>query len=105
MEGNDLKASSGITADGRQYVLANVDDVVGFYKVYSGESIAAGKAYIEVEAASDVKCFTFGSDDATSVEGIQDPEVTADAIYNIAGQRLNRMQKGINIVGGKKILK
>lgn len=105
MEGNDLKASNGITADGRQYVLANANDVVGFYKVISGESIAAGKAYIEVEAASDVKCFTFGSDDATSVEGIQGPEVTADAIYNIAGQRLNRMQKGINIVGGKKILK
>ncbi len=26
------------------------------------------------------------------------------AIYNLAGQRLNKMQKGINIVGGKKIL-
>ena len=25
-------------------------------------------------------------------------------IYNLAGQRLNRLQKGINIVGGKKIL-
>lgn len=29
---------------------------------------------------------------------------TTDAIYNLAGQRLSRMQKGINIVGGKKIL-
>ena len=27
------------------------------------------------------------------------------AIYNLAGQRLDRMQQGINIVGGKKILK
>jgi len=27
------------------------------------------------------------------------------AIYNLAGQRLSKMQKGINIVGGKKILK
>ena len=26
------------------------------------------------------------------------------AIYNVSGQRLNKMQKGINIVGGKKIL-
>ena len=28
-----------------------------------------------------------------------------NAIYNLAGQRLSKMQKGINIVGGKKILK
>jgi len=27
------------------------------------------------------------------------------AIYNLAGQRLSKLQKGINIVGGKKILK
>ena len=27
------------------------------------------------------------------------------AIYNIAGQRIQKMQKGINIVNGKKILK
>ena len=27
------------------------------------------------------------------------------AIYNVSGQRLNKMQKGINIVGGKKIIR
>ena len=27
------------------------------------------------------------------------------AIYNLAGQRMSKMQKGINIVGGKKVLK
>ena len=26
------------------------------------------------------------------------------AIYNLAGQRLQKMQKGINIVGGKKYI-
>ncbi len=40
--------------------------------------------------------------------GICNVKVSADgenAIYNLAGQRLSKMQKGINIVGGKKILK
>jgi hypothetical protein len=36
-------------------------------------------------------------------------EITADSatrrIYNIAGQRLQKMQKGVNIVSGKKVLK
>ena len=27
-----------------------------------------------------------------------------EPIYNLAGQRLSKMQKGINIVGGKKVL-
>ena len=39
------------------------------------------------------------------IEG--DSQLTADGgqgIYNLAGQRLRKMQKGINIVGGKKIL-
>ena len=29
----------------------------------------------------------------------------SDAIYNLAGQRISKMQKGVNIVNGKKILK
>ena len=29
---------------------------------------------------------------------------TEGAVYNLAGQRLQKMQKGINIVNGKKIL-
>lgn len=32
-------------------------------------------------------------------------QTTDDRIYNLSGQRLQRMQKGINIVGGKKILR
>ena len=31
-------------------------------------------------------------------------EESNDAIYNLAGQRLSRPQKGINIVNGRKIL-
>ena len=33
------------------------------------------------------------------------PVQSETAIYNLAGQRLSKLQKGINIVGGKKILK
>ena len=32
-------------------------------------------------------------------------KVATDAIYNVAGQRVHRMQKGINIINGKKILR
>ena len=32
------------------------------------------------------------------------PTAFGQAIYNLSGQRLSKMQKGINIVNGKKIL-
>ncbi len=46
--------------------------------------------------------------DTSIVDAISAPTIVVggeEAIYNLAGQRLSRMQKGINIVGGKKILK
>ena len=45
--------------------------------------------------------------DTNIVDAISTPTTVEidTAIYNLAGQRLSKMQKGINIVGGKKIMK
>ena len=37
--------------------------------------------------------------------GMKELNNQSGAIYNLAGQRLNKVQKGINIINGKKILK
>ena len=44
--------------------------------------------------------FRWQTDDADNGQ-----QTTVGAIYNVAGQRLQKMQKGINIVNGKKVLK
>ena len=42
----------------------------------------------------------------TAIDAINDGQLTADnAIYNLSGQRLGKLQKGINIVNGKKVLR
>ena len=87
------------------YVLQNQSGVIGFYQV--GESqptVGAFRAYLNVPA-SDVKAFYFG-DEATGIKDLngQWSMVNDQSIYNLAGQRLNKMQKGINIVNGKKVL-
>ena len=101
---NDLVAATeAVTADGSQFVLAQKEQGIGFYKATAGTTIAAGKGYIVIENA--VKVFYgFDPDDGT---GINDVEVADEnaPIYNVAGQRLQKMQKGINIVGNKKVLK
>ena len=100
---NDLAASTAPTvANGTQYCLANGLEGVGFYIVTANTTIPAGKAYLVV--SSGVKEFYGFEDDAT---GISVPSVTSESsanIYNIAGQRINKMQRGINIINGKKIL-
>jgi hypothetical protein len=101
--GNDLiAATEGVNADGTQYVLAKVDEVVGFYKVTEGTTIPAGKGYIVI--SSPVKAFYgFDEDDATGISDLNVDLKFNETIYNLAGQRLLKLQKGINIVKGKKI--
>ena len=104
---NNLQGTDApLEADGSQYCLAKLDDVIGFYKVTPGTIIPAGKAYYQ--RTSGVKVFYFDDDNATGIEDLsdlKDAQGTDGAIYNIAGQRLSKMQRGINIINGKKVLK
>ena len=101
---NDLKGTDADTeADGTMYVLAEVDDEIGFFKVTTGSTIPAGKAYYQ--STSGVKVFYLDDDTATGIRTIANgQQATEGAIYNVAGQRLQKAQKGINIIGGKKVL-
>ena len=102
MTGNALEPSTGITSDGTQYILAEKEGQVGFYKAAVGTTIPAGKAYFT--SVSGIKAFYFEGDDATGINEELRIKNEESSIYNIAGQRLQKMQKGINIVGGKKVL-
>ena len=63
------------------------------------------RAYFTVDVPIKALNFDF-DDDATGIEAIDNGQLTIDnEIYNLAGQRINKVQKGVNIVNGKKILK
>lgn len=80
-----------------------------FVKVNAG-NVPAGRALLPAEyvtgTGDGVKTLTFNFDeDATAIKAIDNCELTTDGvIYNVAGQRLSKMQKGINIVNGRKVL-
>ena len=73
---------------------------------YPGASFAfnAFRAYFQLaEGMKRIKGFVLNlDDDATGIIGIG--QSTEDTIYNVAGQRLNKVQKGVNIVNGKKFM-
>lgn len=104
IEGNDLIGTAEDIEAAGKYVLAKPEGKpVGFYLADKG-TIKAGKAYLE--AAAGVKAFYFNEETETAIENLT-PAISEGegVIYNLAGQRISKMQKGINIVGGKKILK
>lgn len=41
---------------------------------------------------------------ATAIEAVAADKAQQQVIFNMAGQRINQLQKGINILGGKKVL-
>ena len=97
------------TISSTDYILNKVNDGVGFYKAGSWTTLGAHKAYIPAAAVGNgVKGFTIDfDDDATGISLMEDgrSQMEDGVIYNLAGQRISKMQKGINIVNGKKILR
>ena len=92
------------TAPADTYVLQNQSGNVAFYVVEAeGKEVPAYHAYLTAPAA-DVKAYGFGGI-ATAIQNLT-PALAAGegAIYNVNGQQMETLQKGINIVGGKKVL-
>ncbi len=111
-ETNDLQVATSAfnpTTENTIYCLAKKNGNVGFYPVATTVTIPARKVYLEITSGtSPVKgFFGFDEDDATGISLMEDgrSQMEDGAIYNIAGQRISKMQKGINIVNGKKVLK
>ena len=109
---NDLKAATVAFNPSKAntiYCLAKKGNpaAVGFYPVATTVTIPVGKAYLEVTSGeAPVKGFYgFDDDDATGINEELRMKNEESSIYNLAGQRISKMQKGINIVNGKKILK
>lgn len=92
---------------GNEVVVAG-DYVAGatkFNKAKGGNRVAAYRAYLKKVGASGAKiAFNF---DGAIVDGIEAVELLNNLsgnIYNLNGQKLQKAQKGINIVNGKKVL-
>lgn len=68
-------------------------------------SIKGFRAYLDLPATAEVKAFVVDGNDATSIGSLRIHPNEEGQVYNLAGQRLNKEQKGVNIINGKKILK
>ena len=58
---------------------------------------------ISTKLTSLVKGFALDFDSADAIKSLFDAQDNAE-IYNLAGQRIRKLQKGVNIINGKKVL-
>ena len=108
-----MEVPSGFTS----YVLAVENDRIGFYRKDGGFKVYNNKAYLCVPAnvGNASTLYLNFDDDATGIvetenenegqrpEGMKSKRGTE--IYDLSGRRVEKVQKGVYIVNGKKVLK
>ncbi len=95
-----VNGNCGVLSGGRIYILeTGATATTGQYKAYIDLS--------QITGGGDVKGIRLYFDDAEAT-GIKNltPALSEGegVIYNLQGQRVNSLQRGINIIGGKKVL-
>lgn len=96
--------TGAIKADGTQYGFTTKFGTPAFAQVQSGQDIPAKKGYIVLNGASAAKYSICFDDEATGIHTIEAASAANAAMYNLAGQRVDKAYKGIVIVNGKKYL-
>ena len=84
------------------------DGSIAFRLLKTDYTLGANKAYLKASNTANIRELipALWDDNATGIDNIAKDEVTATgAIYNLAGQKLMRAQKGINIINGKLVIK
>lgn len=88
------------------FVLQNGGSGLGFYKVASTAIYANPfRAYLTAQAEARCLNIVF-ADEEENVTGIQTVKAAKNngMIFNLNGQRMNKLNKGLNIIGGKKLM-
>ena len=91
---------------GENYMLSYGQKGLGFYLMNPDMELSPNKAYIPQSSTGNAKVFSmvFANSEVDGIEDVNVNNTGNSAIYNINGIRLSKLQKGINIVNGKKII-
>ena len=103
-----LSVSEGDVEFFGTYTTQNVSGVFGLSEgKFVGVNSGTLKPYrAAISVSSNIKAYNIVLDDsATGISNLDVNFNNSDTIYNLAGQRLQKIQQGINIINGKKIIK
>ena len=94
-------------ADAVNYVLTVMDDLAAFYRKDNHFKVFRNKAYLSVPTTSLVKGFRMqfeNADGTTDVSDVLLKDAASPAVFDLQGRRVQTPQKGVYVVGGKKVI-
>lgn len=93
----------GMTVEAESvHVLSTVDNKAGFY-LYEGTSLPANKAYIPKGRSTTNAPIRIEFENETGISDIMSDEIDG-VVFNLQGQKVNEVKKGIYVVNGKKVM-
>lgn len=107
---NKLVASTGnaIDASTQAYVLVKTTDGKAVFKILSSNTddraLAQYKAYLNLTGSLAAKLAISFNDNVTAISNATLAQEKTSSIYDLSGRKSNKLQKGIYIVNGKKII-
>lgn len=97
-----------LTSADNAYMLTRKKDdgSIAFRLLATDYTLGANKAYLKLENNARNLISVVWDDNVTGIYDLSEKEEAENgAIYNLAGQKLMRAQKGINIINGKLVIK
>ena len=106
---NKLVATTGNAVDSNvnAYILSKNGNTAVFKKLKSdARTIAQYKAYLELNGAQSAQLmkFAFAGSDLTGIQNVTETSAKSNTAYDLAGRKVGKLQKGIYIVNGKKVI-
>ncbi len=108
IEDNDLVGTVETEVkSGTVYTLQSHDTYGVAFKQYIGTNLTGFKAYLAIEnaQAQAIRIRKGSEEDTTGIENSELNVENSAIIYDLQGRRVEKMEKGIYIVNGKKIIK
>ncbi|MBQ7512308.1 MAG: hypothetical protein IJU11_06160 [Prevotella sp.] len=111
---SDMTLTESTVSGYTNFILAQKNDVVGFYRTSGSGTLKAGKAYLQLNndyftTDSDARGLTFEFTDEETT-GIGDAKCLMNSgrenrdIYDLQGRKVTHLTKGLYIVNGKKVV-
>lgn len=109
---NKLVATTGnaVPADVTAYILGKdkYNNSVAVFKKLSASdrTIAQYKAYLKLDGTQNAQLmnFAFAGSDLTGIQNVTETSAKSKTAYDLAGRKVGKLQKGIYIVNGKKVI-
>ena len=108
---NKLVATTGnaVDANVNAYILSQDSGTAVFKKLSSNTSnrtIKQYKAYLKLNGANPAQLmnFAFAGSNITGIQNVTETSTKSNTAYDLTGRKVGKLQKGIYIVNGKKVI-